>query len=86
MPDVRDLRGTLADMSDTEMAGFLPLQEPTKAMHEAASLTCQYDYDGTKYDRLQFLNRQGHPRISGSFNTPTKMVSRVSSAQGSLAL
>ena len=39
--DVRDLRGTLVDMADTEMAGFLSLQEPSKAMLEAGSLAGQ---------------------------------------------
>ncbi len=84
--DVRDLRGTLADMPDTEMAGFLSIQEPSKAMHEAASLAGQYDYGGTKYDRLQFLTVKQILEEKREFHTPTKMVSRVSSAQGSLAL
>jgi hypothetical protein len=59
--DVRDLRGVLADLPDTEMAGFLSLQEPSKAMHDAGALSGQYEYGGTKYDRLQFSDREGYP-------------------------
>jgi DNA modification methylase len=82
--DVRDLRGTMADMPDTEMAGFLSLQEPSKAMHEAASLAGQFEYGGTKYDRLQFLTVKDILEDKREFHTPTKMVSRVSSQQQSL--
>jgi hypothetical protein len=84
--DVRDLRGTMADMPDTEMAGFLSLQEPSKAMHEAAALSGQFEYGGTKYDRLQFLTVREILEEKREFHTPTKMVTRMSSAQGSLAL
>src|ERR1700730_5007002 len=51
--DVRDLRGVLADQPDTEMAGFLSLQEPSKGMREAASLPSQYEYGGIKYDQME---------------------------------
>ena len=84
--DVRDLRGTLADMPETEMAGFLSLQEPSKAMREAGSLAGQFDYGGVKYDRVQFLTVKDILVDKREFHTPTKMVSRISSAQGSLAL
>lgn len=84
--DVRDLRGVLADLPDTEMAGFLSLQEPTKGMRDAAAQAGQFDYGGVKYDRMQFLTVKDILEDSREFHTPTKMVSRVSSAQGSLAL
>jgi site-specific DNA-methyltransferase (adenine-specific) len=84
--DVRDLRGVLVDQPDTEMAGFLSLEEPTKGMREAASLAGQFDYGGVKYDRMQFLTVKDILEDKREFHTPTKMVSRVSSAQGSLAL
>jgi DNA modification methylase len=84
--DVRDLRGVLADQTDTEMAGFLSLQEPSKAMREAASLAGQFEYGGVKYDRMQFLTVKDILEEKREFHTPTKMISRVSSAQGSLAL
>ena len=84
--DVRDLRGVLADQPDTEMAGFLSLQEPSKAMREAAALPSQYEYGGVKYDRMQFLTVKDILEDKREFHTPTKMVSRISTAQGSLAL
>ncbi len=84
--DVRDLRGVLADHPDTEMAGFLSLQEPSKAMREAASLSGQYEYGGVKYDRMQFLTVKDILEGKREFHTPTKMGSQISTAQGSLAL
>ena len=68
------------------MAGFLSLQEPSKAMREAGSLAGQFEYGGTKYDRVQFLTVKQILEEKREFHTPTKMVSRISSAQGSLAL
>jgi hypothetical protein len=44
----------------------------------------QYEYGGTKYDRLQFLTVKDILEDKREFHTPTKMVSRVSSPQGSL--
>lgn len=84
--DVRDLRGVLADLPDTEMAGFLSLQEPSKAMHEAASLAGQFDYGGVSYDRIQFLTVKDILEDKREFHTPTKMVSRISTRQESLPL
>jgi len=84
--DVRDLRGVLADHPDTEMAGFLSLQEPTKAMREAASLAGRYSYGGVDYDRIQFLTAKDILEGKREFHTPTKIASRISTKQGSLAL
>lgn len=84
--DIRDLRGVLADQQDAEMAGFLSLQEPTKAMRDAASLAGQFEYGGVMYDRVQLLTVKDILEDKREFHTPTKMVSRISSAQGSLAL
>ena len=84
--DVRDLRGVMADLPDTEMAGFLSLQEPSKAMLEAGAQAGQFAYGGAKYDRMQFLTVEDILVGKREFHTPTKMVSRISSAQASLAL
>ncbi|HXT09367.1 MAG TPA: site-specific DNA-methyltransferase [Roseiarcus sp.] len=83
--DVRDLRGTMVDLPDVEIAGFLSLQEPSKAMYDAASLAGQYEYSGTKYDRIQFLTVREILEEKRDFHTPTKMASRISSPQGSFA-
>jgi len=71
-------------MPDTEMAGFLSLQEPSKAMHEAGALAGQYEYGGTKYDRVQFLTLRDILEEKREFHTPTKIGSRISSQQHSL--
>ncbi len=84
--DVRDLQGVFATESETEMAGFLSLQEPSKAMREAAAKSGQYVYGDIAYDRLQFLTAKDILEDKREFHTPTKMVSRISTAQGSLAL
>ncbi|HXS06385.1 MAG TPA: DNA methyltransferase [Rhizomicrobium sp.] len=84
--DVRDLIGVMDHETDTEMAGFLSLQEPSKAMREAAAKAGQYTYQGVKYDRVQFLTAKDILEGKREFHTPTKLRSRVSSPQGSLAL
>jgi DNA modification methylase len=84
--DIRDLYGVMAGETDVEMAGFLSLQEPTKAMREAAAKAGQYDYAGTKYDRIQLLTCADILERKMEFHTPTKMVSRISTPQKSLGL
>ena len=83
---MRDLRGVLADQAETEMAGFLSLQEPTKGMLEVAADAGQFEYGGVMYDRVQLLTVKDILEDKREFHTPTKMVSRISSTQGSLAL
>jgi DNA modification methylase len=81
--DVRDLRGVLADEPETEMAGFLSIQEPSKAMREAASLAGQYEYAGVLYDRIQFLTVKEILEEKREFHTPTKMGSKLATGQQS---
>lgn len=84
--DVRDLVGVLSGEPETEMAGFLSLQEPSKAMREAGALAGQYTYGDVKYDRVQFLTAKDILEGKREFHTPTKLRSRVSSSQSSMAL
>ncbi len=84
--DVRDLVGVLSGEQNAELAGFLSLQEPSKAMREAGALARQYTYNGVKYDRVQFLTVRDIMEGKRDFHTPTKLGSRVSTTQGSLAL
>jgi hypothetical protein len=76
----------MANEPDMEMAGFLSLQEPTKAMREAGAKAGQYSYEGEQYDRVQFLTAKDILEGKREFHTPTKVKSRVSSPQASLAL
>jgi hypothetical protein len=56
--DIRDLRGVLEREDDVEMAGFISLQQPTKAMAQEADEEGFYEYRGVKYPRIQFLTIQ----------------------------
>ena len=82
---VRDLRGTMADDADAELGGFLSLQEPSKAMREAAALAGQYEYGGVQYDRIQFLTVAEVLEQKREFHSPTKMTSRLVTGQQSFA-
>jgi DNA modification methylase len=84
--DVRDLVGVLAGQPETEIAGFLSLQEPSKAMLEAGAEAGQYTYNGVKYDKIQFLTVKEILEEKREFHTPTKFRSRVSTSQTSFPL
>jgi DNA modification methylase len=84
--DLRDLRGVLSRDHDMTMAGFLSLKPPSKAMWEEAATAGQFEYGGVKYNRMQLLTVKEILEEKREFHTPTKMVSRISTAQGSLAL
>jgi len=53
--DIRDLRGVLEREKETELAGFLSLRTPTKAMLQEADAAGFYEYQGIKYPRIQLL-------------------------------
>jgi len=53
--DIRDLRGVLDREKDTKMAGFISLQEPSKAMKKEADSLGYYEYQGIKYPRMQLM-------------------------------
>jgi DNA modification methylase len=56
--DIRDLRGVLEREDITEMAGFICLKDPTKAMLQEADAAGYYEYQGVKYPRIQILTIQ----------------------------
>jgi hypothetical protein len=84
--DLRDLRGVLERDHEMAMAGFPSLKPPSKEMWEEAATAGQFEYGGVKYDRMQLLTVSDILEGKREFHTPTKMVSRISTAQGSLAL
>jgi hypothetical protein len=53
--DIRDLRGVLDRESDAKLAGFISLQQPTKAMIQEADSAGYYEYQGVKYPKIQLL-------------------------------
>jgi len=82
--DVRDLRGVLERESNAELAGFISLREPSKAMREEAATAGTYDYKGVKYPRIQFLTVEEMVAEKREFHTPTKMGTRIATGQTSL--
>ena len=82
---IRDLRGVLEREANTILAGFLSLQEPTKAMREEAAAAGQYEYQGVKYDRIQILTVEDILVHKREFNTPTKLSSKLATQQQSIA-
>ncbi|MBM4447567.1 MAG: hypothetical protein FJ023_09560 [Chloroflexi bacterium] len=69
---VRELRGVLEREPNSEMAGFICLQPPTKGMDEEAAKVGIYMLQGTSYDRLQIRTVQALLDGKG-FDTPSKV-------------
>lgn len=84
--DIRDLRGVLEREPDVEIAGFVTLKEPTKAMRTEAVAAGSYEYAGRPYPRVQLLSVREMIESKRQFDTPTKVASRVWSPQESLPL
>jgi hypothetical protein len=84
--DIRDLRGVLEREDDADLAGFISLEEPTRAMRDEAARAGSYEYAGTSYDRLQLLTVREIVEERREFHTPGKVGSRITTGQGSLAL
>jgi len=55
-------------------------------MREAGAKAGQYMYKGVEYDKIQFLTVKNILEEKREFHTPTKLTSKVSSAQSSFAL
>jgi len=69
---VRELRGVLEREPNSEMAGFICLQEPTKGMISEAASAGTYTYLGKEYHRLQIRTIQD--LLDGkAFDTPSKV-------------
>lgn len=84
--DVRDLRGVLEREKNAELAGFISLQQPTKAMRDEALQAGSYEYSGNSYPRIQFLTIKELLEEKREFKTPTKLNSRISTGQIPLEL
>lgn len=84
--DVRDLRGVLEREKNADIAALLCLQEPSKGMRQEAATAGVYEYAGTQYPRIQLLTVkevvEGHREIL----TPTKVNTKITTGQFSLAL
>jgi hypothetical protein len=84
--DVRDLRGVM-EREGVAMAGFLSLNEPTRAMHAEAASAGMYTYNGINYPRLQMLTVADVLEEKRSLATPTKIgTTRITTGQQPLPL
>lgn len=83
--DVRDLRGVLEREESAELAGFISLQTPSKAMREEANRAGMYGYNGIDYPRIQLLSIEELLVEKREFHTPTKMGSKIATGQASFA-
>ena len=84
--DVRDLRGVLERESNAEMAGFLSITPPTKAMTSEAAEAGTYEYAGRQYPRIQFLTTKDVLEDKREFHMPTRINTKISTGQQALAL
>jgi DNA modification methylase len=84
--DVRDLRGVLEREENAEMAGFLSIAPPTKAMLSEAAEAGTYEYNGVQYPRIQFLTTADVLEGKREFHMPTRVNTKISTGQQSLAL
>ena len=84
--DVRDLRGVLEREPTAELAGFLSMAPPSKAMLSEASEAGTYEYNGTEYPRIQFLTVTEVLEGKRDFHMPTKVNTKLTTGQQAFAL
>lgn len=84
--DVRDLRGVLEREDTAEMAGFLSIAPPTKAMQSEAAEAGTFEYAGIQYPRIQFLTTADVLEDKREFHMPTRVNTKLSTGQQSLPL
>ena len=84
--DVRDLRGVLEREDNAELAGFLSITPPTKAMLSEAAEAGTYEYQGVQYPRIQFLTTEDVLVGKRDFHMPTRVGTKIATGQQSLAL
>jgi hypothetical protein len=84
--DVRDLRGVLEREPTAEMAGFLSITPPTKAMKDEASEAGTYEYAGVHYPRIQFLTTEDVLVGKREFQMPTRVNTKLTTGQQSFYL
>ena len=84
--DVRDLRGVLEREENASLAGFLSIMPPTKAMLSEAAEAGTFEYAGVQYPRIQFLTTEDVLVGKREFHMPTRVNTKISTGQQSLAL
>jgi DNA modification methylase len=81
---VRELRGVL-EREDTEMAGFICLEKPTRGMTQEAAKAGMYKYQGQDYPRLQIRTIE-ELLDENAFDTPSRVRTLAWEKQTRLAI
>lgn len=84
--DIRELRGVLEREPGAEMAAFLCLNEPSKAMLAEAAEAGMYEAFGVKYPKIQILSVTDVLQHKVELKTPSKIRTRMTSGQMALNL
>ena len=84
--DLRDLRGVLEREDSSEMAGFLSIKEPSKAMKDEAAKAGMYEYNGVSYRRMQLLTVKDILEGKKNFHTPSVVGAKTKTGQTPLPL
>jgi hypothetical protein len=72
--------------SEAELAGFISLHEPTRAMRKEAAQAGTFTYKDIEYPRIQLLTIREILEEKRSFCSPTKVGSRISTGQAALPI
>jgi hypothetical protein len=81
LTNARDLRSVLEREEDAELAAFLCLKEPAKAIRDEAIRVDGYEYNGIVNPRIQFLTVQQLLGGKREIKTPTKVGTKISTGQ-----
>lgn len=82
---VRELSGVVNDEPDADLGGFICLKPPTAKMIEAARDAGKFEYRGIEYPRVQLMTVEQILEGKMEFKTPTKVGSKISTGQKTLA-
>lgn len=82
--DVRDLRGVLEREPNAELAAFLSIKPPTKAMIREAEDAGLFEYKGVAYPRMQFLTVKELLEGKKELKSPTRVGTKISTGQQSI--
>lgn len=84
--DIRDLRGVLEREKTVDLAGFISLAEPSKAMRREAIEAGVFVHNDVPYPRIQMLTIKQILEDKAEFKSPSKIKARVSTGQAGLPI
>jgi DNA modification methylase len=84
--DIRDLEGVLSTEIDVELAGFISIRAPSKAMKAAAAKAGIWEYKGERYERVQLLTIKDILEDGKWFQMPARVKAKGTTGQLNLPL